>query len=214
MSRITTLATFATALLLLAASPALAQEALIPYGLGDDNMQAVPSNIGITASAGGGIENFVEGTPREFTNLAGAWNVRVGILSRFLISPELAYIGSAQDLDAAGLSNNAYLLSNGGEANLRLNILPGMIQPYVFGGIGFRHYSIEGTDTNLSAIADNDTIGIVPVGGGLTLRIDQFLLDARGTFRFAFNDTMMAGAGTDDLGMATWSTELRAGIEI
>jgi hypothetical protein len=213
MSRIPTLASVATTLLL-ATSPALAQEAIIPVGLGADAMQPVPTDLGVTASVGGGVENFVEGTPRDFTNLAGSWNVRVGFLTRFLLSPELAYIGTAQDLDAVGLDPSAYLLSNGGEANLRLNVLTGMIQPYVFGGIGFRYYSIQSTDTNLSAIEDNDTIGVVPVGGGLLVRIDQFVLDARGTFRFAFDDTMMVAAATEDLGMSTWAAELRAGIEI
>lgn len=212
MMRITTLAAFATALVL-TASPALAQEAIIPVGVAADRMEPVPTDIGVTTTLGGGVENFTGDTAREFTGLAGAWALRVGLLSRFLLSPELAYIGSAQDLNAAGLDPDAVLISNGGEANVRLNILTGMLQPYVFGGIGFRHFSIHNTDRNLSAIADNDTIGIVPVGGGLMLRIDQFLVDARGTFRFAFEDQMMAAAGATDQGMNTWAAELRAGAE-
>lgn len=212
MLRSTTLASFAAALLL-TALPVSAQEALIPVGVGADRMDPVPTDIGITATLGGGVEHFVEQTPRNFADVGGSWNLRVAALSRFLLSPELAYVGSAQNMDAAGLDPSAYLLSNGGEANLRLNLLTGMVQPYVFGGIGFRHYSIQSTDTNLTALRDSDTIGVVPVGGGVMFRIEQFVVDARGTFRFAFEDQMMAAAGDEDLGMSTWAAELRGGVE-
>jgi hypothetical protein len=213
MLRITTLVSLVAALAL-GSSSARAQEAVVPEGVMADEMRPVPSDVGVSATVGGGIENFTDQAPRDYTALAGSWNLRVALLTRFLVTPELAYVGSAQDIAAVGLDPNAFLLSNGGEADLRLNILTGMLQPYVFGGIGFRYYSIQNTGSNLSAIADNDTVGVVPVGGGMVFRIDQFLLDARGTYRFAFDDTMMSATGGTGLGMSSWAAELRAGVEI
>ncbi|MCZ7677344.1 MAG: hypothetical protein M5U28_00610 [Sandaracinaceae bacterium] len=201
-------------MLFVATSPALAQEALIPAGLETVEADSPPTMVGVTASVGGGTEGFVENNATGFTQVGGGWNVRVGLLTRFLLSPELAYIGSAQDIDAVGLDNDAILLSNGGEANLRLNILPGILQPYIFAGIGVRFYEIVNTETNTSAIEDDDIIGIVPMGGGLTVRLDNFLLDARGTFRWAFEDQMLTAVGDEGLGMSTWMAELRAGVEV
>lgn len=212
MMRFTTLS-LAT-LMVFMASPALAQEALFPEGIDTVRDDAPATGIGISAMAGGGTEGFVEDTATSFTQVGGTWNVRIGFLSRFLLTPEIAYIGSAQDISAVGLDSSAYLLSNGGEANLRLNILPGVFQPYVFGGVGFRHYNIANADVNTSAIADQDNIGIVPVGGGFTVRLDNFLLDARGTFRWAFDDEMLVLGPDDGLGMSTWAAELRVGFEV
>lgn len=211
MNRFTILASLAT---LLIASPAMAQEAIFPGGVESIELDTPASMIGVSATVGGGTEGFISDGATGLTEVGGAWNVRVSFLSRFVVSPELAYIGSAQDIDALGLTGNAVLLSNGGEANLRVNILPGVFQPYVFSGIGYRHYSIVNETSNTSAIADSDNIGIVPVGGGFTVRLDNFLLDARGTFRWAFDDDMLALGPDDGLGMSTWSAELRAGVEI
>jgi hypothetical protein len=211
MIRFTTLASLAA---LLVASPALAQEAIFPRGVEEIQIDSPASVVGVTATAGGGAEGFIEDAATGFTQVGGAWNLRLTFLSRFIVSPELAYIGSVQDVDALGLTGNPSLLSNGGEANLRVNILPGVFQPYVFGGVGYRNYQIVNEDSNTSAIADEDNIGIVPVGGGFTVRLDNFLLDARGTFRWAFDDEMLSLGPDDGLGMSTWSAELRAGVEI
>lgn len=208
-----TLASLATALVLVA-SPALAQEAIFPGGVDEIEDDTPASVVGVSASIGGGTEGFVDDVATGFTQVGGAWNVRLAFLSRFVITPELAYIGSAQDIDAVGLTGDAILISNGGEANLRVNILPGVFQPYVFGGVGIRHYELANEGSNTSAIADNDNIGIVPVGGGFTVRLDNFLLDARGTFRWAFEDEMLTLGPDDGLGMSTWAAELRAGVEI
>lgn len=213
MLRFTTMASLVT-LTMLCASSAFAQEALIPMGIEEVEADSPPTMVGVTAMVGGGTEGFVEDNATAFTQVGGGWNVRVGVLSRFLLTPELAYIGSAQDISAVGLDPDAILLSNGGEANLRLNILPGVFQPYVFGGIGFRHYEIVNSDVNTSAIEDSDTIGIVPMGGGFTVRLDNFLLDARGTFRWAFEDQMLTSTVDEGLGMSTWMAELRAGVEV
>ncbi len=213
MLRFTTLAAVA-AMLMASASTAFAQEALIPTGVDSVEADSPPTMVGVTAMVGGGAEGFVDNNATTFTQVGGGWNVRVGLLSRFLITPELSYIGSAQDIQAVGLDPDAVLLSNGGEADLRLNILPGVFQPYIFGGIGVRYYDIVNADTNTSAIEDNDLIGTVPMGGGFTVRLDNFLLDARGTFRWAFDDQMLTAAADEGLGMSTWAAELRAGVEI
>jgi hypothetical protein len=201
-------------MLVLTASPAFAQEGLIPVGVGVDDMHTAPSLVGITVTAGGSVTNFVDNYADSFTDIGGGWNVRVGVLTRFLISAELSYVGTAQQINAPGLDSNAVLLSNGAEVDLRLNILPGMFQPYVFGGVGYRHYNITNTATNTSALQNSDDLGMVPVGGGIMLRLgDVFILDARGTFRWAFDDQMLTNPADPGIGMSTWDATLNAGVE-
>ncbi len=208
MLRLTTMATLAS--ILCFASGALAQEALIPMGAYYE--EPPPTGVGVTASVGGGGTGFIDDVTRAQTDVGGGWDVRVGLFTRFLLSPELAYSGSAQDVEAFGLDNNAILVSNGGEANLRLNILPGVFQPYIFGGIGWRHYNIMNEDFNTSSVLDSDDIGIVPMGAGFALKLDEFILDARGTVRLAFEDQMFIAA-TEEANMHTWAADLRAGVE-
>jgi hypothetical protein len=219
MTRITLAATLAV---LLSASPALAQsqmftperEALFGSGVGVDDLPEVLTMGGMIVSVGGAVTHFTSQAVREFTGVAGGWDVRVVFPSRHIVSGELAYVGSAQSVDALGLDSDAVLLSNGAEATLRLNILPGMVQPYVFGGIGWRYFTITNTATNDSLLLDDDHIGFLPMGGGLMFRLHRLIIDARGTFRVAFADDMFA-VGPDGGGnMHTWAGELRVGAEI
>jgi len=135
--------------------------------------------------------------------------VRVGIGTRLPVAIELAYMGTASSINALGLDPSAILLSNGAEGVIRVNILPGMIQPFIFAGIGWRHYNIVNKNFNTSDIANSDNVGQVPVGAGIQFRISQFIIGARGTFRPTW-DTDMLPSGSQ---LHMWSADLNFGGE-
>lgn len=190
-------------------SIASAQEGLLPMGVGVRDMEPPPSDIGIGFTGGAAVTGFTDSAAQSFTDPGVGWDVRVGIGTRFVLGGEVAYLGTAQGIDAVGMDDDIFLMSNGAEGVARLNILPGMVQPYVFAGIGWRNYRLVNGDFNNSSVENSDNIGHVPVGGGITLRILGLLVDARGTFRPAFDSDMMG----EEVGLHTWSGELHAGFE-
>ena len=110
------------------------------------------------------------------------------------------------------------LLGNGAEGTLRLNFTQSRVQPYIFGGGGFTHYQVTNTNVNLSSVAGGDNVGTVPTGLGLSARLSrEFLIDVRGTYRFAFNDTLLDVASADIGGgtprLDSWNVAGRLGFE-
>ena len=107
---------------------------------------------------------------------------------------------------------------NGGEGTLRINFSKSRVQPYIFGGGGFTHYQVTNTNTNLSAIRSGDNVATVPTGAGLSLRLaKEFLIDLRGTYRFAFNDNLLNTASADIgggvPGLDSWNLAAKMGFE-
>ena len=165
--------------------------------------------IGIGATLGGGALGFTGSRARDFTDAGGGWNARLIVGTRSFIGGELAYIGGVQDISAVGLDSSAKLLSNGGELLARVNLLPGMFQPYVVGGAGYMNYHLVNDDFNTSAIDNNDNVVQFPVGGGLAFRYDGLLIDARGTIRPTSGGNLFG----DDSTQHQWNANLNAGFE-
>lgn len=175
------------------------------------------SVIGVAASAGGGVVRFVENGARAVTDTGGQWEARLTIGTRLPVALEAAYIGTAQNVNALGLSENAVLMGNGAEANLRLNLLPTRVQPYLFGGVGWMHYSVRNTNVNTSSIRSNDDIVTVPFGVGLALRLSRSVLfDVRGTGRATFYEQLFdqaAGATGQNDRLHSWNVAGKLGFE-
>jgi hypothetical protein len=148
--------------------------------------------LGMSISAGGGVAGFTDSSLRDTTNDGGNWDVRATLGTRSPIAIEGSYIGSAQAIDSLGLDQDAVLLGNGIQGNLRLNAMPKFpVQPFAFGGVAWRRYTLTNVDTNTSALADDDDVLEFPVGVGVAYRYEGFLLDARGELRFATNEDMV-----------------------
>jgi hypothetical protein len=183
-----------------------------------DRVQTVsPTPIGIQVMAGGGLVNQLDDETGDVTEMGALWEARVAFLNRSFIGFEAAYIGSVQTVNALGLDDNAQLLGNGAELNLRLNLLPSMpIRPYLFGGVGWTHYDFTNTETANAAVEDNDDVIHVPAGVGLGIHLPRGLtLDLRGTVRAAFEEqTFEPMAPTDDeMGLENWSASAQLGFE-
>jgi hypothetical protein len=146
------------------------------------------------------------------TNAGGSWDLRLAFGTRSILGVEAAYVGTAQKLSAAGLDPNANLISNGVEGDLRLNAPfvgdRGVLEPFVLGGIGWAHYNVVNDSYNRSVLRETDDQMTVPVGAGVGASYLGFMLDARFTYRFAFNERLMGNAD-----MGSWIVAANIGRE-
>lgn len=154
---------------------------------------------GITVSAGGGISGFTNDVMRDATGLAGDWGLRLTFGTRSPLAIEAAYIGSAQNIDALGLDDDAILVGNGAQAALRLNAtfdLP--VQPFIFGGAAWRRYDLTNEDFNTSDVANSDDVLEFPIGAGIAGKWNGLTLDVRGEFRPTIDNDLIPTFDFDD----------------
>jgi hypothetical protein len=195
------------------------------YATDVDTDTHLMSGFGTSVQVGGGVFGFTSDGADDFMNTGGSWTARLVFGTRMPLALEAAYIGSANDIEALGLDEDAVLLSNGAEANLRWNVLStlfrtgidtpiGYMDPYVFSGIGYRRYSLVNEDFNTSSVNDNDNVGEVPIGGGVNWMIGGLAVDLRGEYRLAFDDDLLAAGGrTESTELNTWNASARVGWE-
>jgi hypothetical protein len=151
------------------------------------------TRFGLGLAVGGGVMGFVDSDTQGFTDAGGSWEARLTFGTRSPVALEAAYVGSAQNIEALGLDEDAFLLGTTLEGAARVNILRDFaVQPYLFGGLGWTRYSISNESFNTSSIENSENMGHVPVGAGLGFRaLGGLMVDVRGTFRAAFNDDIM-----------------------
>lgn len=169
---------------------------------------------GIAVALGGGVEGFTDDTARTLTNDGGSWNLRVAVGTRSPIGFEAAYIGSAQSIDALGLDNDAILVGNGVEGKVRVNLLDAVVQPFAFGGVGWRHYNLTREDFNTSAISESDDVLEIPLGAGIATKWQGFMFDARAEYRFATEENLMPSLNDEggDASLHRWGINANVGI--
>ena len=175
----------------------------------NNNMPAPPprsdmpaSEIGVGVTLGGGAVGFWQEGTKAFVDTGGSWDVRATIGTRLPIAFEAAYVGTAQSVNALGLSTDAILLGSTAEGDIRINILRGRVQPYVFGGAGYTYYRITNTAISTSDLQRTDNVFEIPFGAGLSWRVGHaLLLDIRGTGRWTFDDELFkVAAATTNAG--------------
>jgi hypothetical protein len=200
-----------------AGPPAYAPITQLPPSTPKPTRNRPPSRIGIETTVGAGAIGFIDQTARDATQTGASWDARMTFGSRLPIALEAAYIGSAQNIEALGLSTNSVLLGNGAEGTLRINLTRARVQPYLFGGVGWTHYSLTNAQTNTSSVLGSDDVGTVPLGAGLSARLGGFfILDIRGTYRATFGGDMFQGLalGSDNSNaMQSWNAAGRVGVE-
>jgi hypothetical protein len=149
-------------------------------------------------SVGGGVDDFAKSAQRSATDLGGSWNARLTIGTRSWIAGEISYIGSAQTAHMGVLRGNETLYGNGAQAALRLNVTGPMfnLQPFLFGGGAWRHYSTSGSNSI------SDDVWEIPAGLGFAGYISDLMIDVRGEYRFASDDSSLAR----DLGITNTSS--------
>jgi hypothetical protein len=131
------------------------------------------------------------------SNYGIAYGARLGVMPLSFLGVELGYLGTRNDLSVSsdGSVPAATLSTNEGYADLRVNLFPNVVTPYIFGGYGL-------TWVNGAAAAGiaNDHVSTLPFGGGLEANISNFKLGARFQYNYLFNDIF---AGTNASGSPT-----------
>lgn len=185
------------------------------------------SGIGISAILGGGVTGFTDKTMRNTTStVGGLWDLRVTLGSHVPLAVDLGYVGSATNINGLFGGRSGTLLGTTAEGALRFNMLPHFaFNPYVFGGVGWQHYNVTGTNVTLSdsGINENDNLLEFPVGLGMGYRANGFVVDVRGTYRIVRDQDLVlkdpafpatiAPTTSDFAPMNTWEASAAVGYE-
>jgi hypothetical protein len=174
------------------------------------------SKIGMGLTAGGGVIGFNDSRSSDLTDTGGMWEVRLTAGTRLPLALDVAYVGSAQSMNIAGLNTDAYLLGNGAEGALRLQWPTGPVRPFVFGGVGWTHYTIQRTEIAGGLDRQRDDVGTIPLGGGIAASVGRgVFLEVRFTERLAWDDDLLRPlvTSTEDGDLDTWNIGLRLGGE-
>ena len=176
------------------------------------------SRAGAAVMLGAGYEDFTSTPARQMTSGGGSWNARALVGTPQFIGLEAAYVGAARGIDTLGGGDNASLVSNGLEGDLRINIpiaLAGrsgrssLIEPFGFVGLGWQHYTLTANVAASSFVVGKDDVMTLPYGGGLEIVSGAFIADARFTYRQTyFNDLMRPVGGN----LNTWGVGGNVGV--
>lgn len=118
------------------------------------------------------------------SNTGVAYGVRLGVLPTPMLGAELGYLGTQNDIaQSINLGREASTLkTNEGYADARLNLLPGGVTPYVFGGYGLTWVS----GAAASGIR-NQSVSTLPFGAGVDADIGAFKVGGRFQYNYLFS---------------------------
>jgi hypothetical protein len=175
----------------------------------------VATHIGVAMLLGGGFQDFTNSRLRDMTGNGGYWDVRVVGGTREFVGFEAAYNGSARGITALGYSNDARLLANGLEGDLRVNvpIVRGfaLVEPFGFVGVGWQHYQVTGNSNPITSdLQSKDDILTLPYGGGMAFSYRNFMADARFTYRQTYYNNLTSTIGGN---LNNWNVGGQIGFE-
>ena len=172
-----------------------------------------PGEMSITG--GGGVQDFVSSRMRSVTQLGAEWDARVLFGTKVPIAFEAGYVGTYNALNSASFGSSGvapFMLNNGVDGALRINLLPWRVDPFIFGGLGYNHAQIMNRADNVALASQfrrQDDQLIVLAGAGLAGYLGKHAaLDARFTYRAVFlDDINIVDHGRQD----QWVVSARAG---
>ena len=126
------------------------------------------------------------------SDMGAAYGVRLGMLPTPMLGLELGYLGTMNNIDAS-LSQGrvaSTLKTNEGYADVRLNILPGAVTPYVFGG-----YGLTWVNGAAASGIPNKAANTLPFGGGVEANIGAFKVGGRFQYNYLFDKIYMGSSG-------------------
>jgi hypothetical protein len=178
------------------------------------------SGIGVSFQVGGGVGGFTDSSVNNLSSseIGGVWQFRSTIGSHTPLGVDLAYNGTAYDVqDFSGVASDT-LIGTEFEGALRWNMLPHYAwNPYIFGGVGWQHYDLNDNVLTRadSGIGSSDDIAVFPMGVGLAFRDDSgFTGELRGTFRAAASSSFIQDATGADADLHTWEATAGIGYEL
>jgi len=174
------------------------------------------TDVGMSLGVGGGVNNFTNSVLRDMADVGGNWDAKLTIGTRQIVAFEAGYVGTAQGIQALGLDNSAVLMSNGVQGDVRVNLTTGDVQPYIFGGAAYKHYSLMNSSINTSDVRDSDDVIEIPAGIGLAWHVGAFVAEPRFDYRWAFGDQLVNSFDSDGnrvSGLDNWNLSANVGFE-
>lgn len=170
-------------------------------------------HLGMALQLGGGFEDFANQALRDTTGTGGSWDLRLVFGTYSILGFEVAYVGATRQITPLGRTSTSYLLSNGGEVNLRLNAPivrgPVLIEPFGFVGGGWGYYAIANYSSAFTSdFTSRDEVLTVPLGGGIAFADGLLLLDLRASYTATYYNDMVRGGG----GLDHWGASGHIGI--
>ena len=111
-------------------------------------------------------------------------------------------------------------MGNGAELAVRVNLPIEqerlLIEPFLFGGVGWTYYQVVNQDSNSSNIKDHANALSIPFGAGVSAAYNHFIVDARFTYRPVFDDKLvpLTSGDRDHEDLQNWSAGLTLGYEL
>jgi opacity protein-like surface antigen len=173
------------------------------------NIVFAPQDISLVTGAG--PSNYF-GSPLSLrTDVGAGWDARLTFGAHSIFAFEAGYVGASNSVEVMnGSPHVGQITSNGLDGTLRLQ-LPTRVQPYIFGGIGYNHMSVnrEGNPVTLATFNHSDEQFTVPAGGGVSAYLGRHAtLDLRGTYRMIGNNDITIA---DQRALHQWVAQARIG---
>lgn len=155
------------------------------------NKESKSDMRGLTFLIGGGVEGY-SGSLAPRLAPGPTWGVNAALKPSKVLGIELGYSGATNEVrNGEAVAGGADVIRNGAQAVATLGLGAAPVQPYVLGGIGASRYNIRGGAAGLR----DDTVGNVPVGGGLRTHVGNFTADLRGAYNMLFDNGLGTPAG-------------------
>lgn len=118
------------------------------------------------------------------SDTGAAYGARLGFLPTPMLGIELGYLGTQNNIQASLDQGReaSTLKTNEGYGDIRLNILPGAVTPYVFGG-----YGLTWVSGAAASGVPNSSTSTLPFGAGLEGNIGAFKLGGRFQYNYLFS---------------------------
>jgi hypothetical protein len=146
-----------------------------------------------------GSGDFTQAGPRDITGVGPSWDVRGVFGAHSPVGLEAAYVGNARGIGGLGVDDQAALVSNGVEGDLRIAapVRAGEyvdVRPFAFGGLGWQYMTLWGDGAVDGARDAGDHIMTIPAGVGIELGVGNLNIDLRGTYRHAVDSEIFGDA--------------------
>ncbi len=165
--------------------------------MAQERLESSANMRGLTFLVGGGVEGYT-GALGSDINPGLGYGVTVAIKPSKVLGIELGYSGALNNFDSrvlTGSRSGPDLVRNGAHAVATLGLGAAPLQPYVLGGVGLSRYNVRAPTLAFS----DDTVGNVPVGGGVRLHMGSFTADARVQYNFLFDQQFAADVPPGDV---------------
>jgi opacity protein-like surface antigen len=164
----------------------------------------------VSLVTGAGPSNYFGSPLTMRTDTGAAWDARLIFGAHSIMAIEAGYAGASNTVEMGTEQHVGQITSNGLDGTFRLQ-LPTRVQPYIFGGFGYNHMSVnrEGNIATVAEFNHSDNQFTVPAGGGLSAYIGSHAtLDLRGTYRMIGNNDITVN---DQHALHQWTAQARIG---